>query len=502
MRYSFFIFVIVVLLSSNGTAQFNDTLHIDYFGQTPPGKTAVVFSPDFISKPGVFVENCCFSSDGKEFVYGLTDNQWSYAYLMYTKFSNGVWSTPVKINEAGNGGFTPYFSYDNNDLYYAAGNNSSNSGDIFVLHRTSDGWSGPDTLGSPINSKQNEWELCLPSKNVMYFSSARTGGYGDMDIYRAELVNGSWTNVTNLGIPINTSSKDECPYVAPDESFMVFNDWKYNPHFKGNNLYITYRKSDGSWTNPKGLGADINSDQLDIYPYITPDGKYLIFTRRDAASPAKYSQLYWARTNFVDSLRHTNFDPYCKNPIPNLTATVGVPFTYTIPDSIFCDDDINDTLTYSIGGLPTWLSYDDKTKTFSGTPTAKANARWCVVTITDPSNSKAAVYFSITVQNANDVNDNQSSVLEYKLNQNFPNPFNPSTTITYELKSTTEVDITIFDLLGRKIRTLLHGQESAGNHQLQWDGTDERGKKAASGIYFCRMNAEHFSDVQKMILLQ
>ncbi len=498
MRYSFFIFVIVVLLSSNGTAQFNDTLHIDYFGQTPPGKTAVVFSPDFICTPGLFVQNCCFSPDGKEFVFVFQNAAWNHPSIMYTQYINGQWSVPDTLFDYA---AVPFFSYDGQHLYISK--NGPVTRDIWVSTRGEKGWQEPVIVPSPVSSNfGNEFEVCEAANGTLYFSSDRPGGYGDMDIYRAELVNGSFPVATNLGIPINTSYKDECPYIAPDESFMIFNDWKPNQHFAGNNLYITYKKQDGSWTNPKDLGATINTNLLDIYPNVTPDGKYFIFTRRNGSVSGISSQLYWVRTDFVDSLRHTNFDPYCKNPIPNMTATVGVPFTYTIPDSTFCDDDINDTLTYSVVTLAKWLSYDAKTKSFSGTPTAKANGQYVAITATDPSNSSVLISFLITVQNANDVDENHSSVLEYKLIQNFPNPFNPSTTITYTLKSTTEVDITIFDALGRKIRTLLHGQQSAGNHQIQWNGTDEHGKKASSCIYFCRMNAEHFSQTQKMIVME
>jgi hypothetical protein len=91
---------------------------------------------------------------------------------------------------------------------------------------------------------------------------------------------------------------------------------------------------------------------------------------------------------------------------------------------------------------------------------------------------------------------------EYKLNQNFPNPFNPTTTITYSLPTRTDVTINIYDLLGRKISTLLSGSEAAGEHEVVWNGYNYSGERVSSGIYFYRIKAGDFTDSKKMVLLK
>jgi hypothetical protein len=72
---------------------------------------------------------------------------------------------------------------------------------------------------------------------------------------------------------------------------------------------------------------------------------------------------------------------------------------------------------------------------------------------------------------------------KFELLQNYPNPFNPETTIKFQLPQAGEVIITIYDIYGREVRTLLHGQWSAGVHSVIWDGTDQRGQGVASGMY-------------------
>jgi len=90
----------------------------------------------------------------------------------------------------------------------------------------------------------------------------------------------------------------------------------------------------------------------------------------------------------------------------------------------------------------------------------------------------------------------------YSLSQNYPNPFNPSTTIKYSIPKRTDVTISVYNLLGRKIRTITIEKQSAGEHEVNWDGTDQSGKAVASGIYFYRLTSGNYTESKKMILLK
>ncbi|MCZ6776013.1 MAG: S8 family serine peptidase [Ignavibacteria bacterium] len=95
----------------------------------------------------------------------------------------------------------------------------------------------------------------------------------------------------------------------------------------------------------------------------------------------------------------------------------------------------------------------------------------------------------------------------FKLEQNFPNPFNPTTNIRYELPKAAFVTLTIYDVLGREVRKLVNERQSAAIRSLTWDGTNNLGKAVASGVYLYRLssvndNGETFSDARRMILLQ
>jgi hypothetical protein len=85
----------------------------------------------------------------------------------------------------------------------------------------------------------------------------------------------------------------------------------------------------------------------------------------------------------------------------------------------------------------------------------------------------------------------------FALNQNYPNPFNPSTIIDYELPITQKVELSIYNLLGQKVATLVSDKQDAGFYQVVWDGTGQ-----ASGIYYYRIQIGNFHDIKKMILLR
>jgi hypothetical protein len=91
---------------------------------------------------------------------------------------------------------------------------------------------------------------------------------------------------------------------------------------------------------------------------------------------------------------------------------------------------------------------------------------------------------------------------EFSLSQNYPNPFNPQTVIQYALPHDCEVHITIYNILGQKVRTLVNEHQMAGYKRVEWDSKSDQGEEVASGIYFYRIHAGKFEQVKKMALIK
>ncbi len=92
--------------------------------------------------------------------------------------------------------------------------------------------------------------------------------------------------------------------------------------------------------------------------------------------------------------------------------------------------------------------------------------------------------------------------LTYSLADNFPNPFNPTTNITYAIPASNHVTIKIYNSLGQTVKTLVDQYMSAGTYQITWDGTNLNGVTVPSGVYFYQMQSSHFNVTKKMLLMK
>ena len=100
------------------------------------------------------------------------------------------------------------------------------------------------------------------------------------------------------------------------------------------------------------------------------------------------------------------------------------------------------------------------------------------------------------------LNDNIVIPSQYTLHQNYPNPFNPITTLRYDLPENSLVNITIYDMLGRQVKTLINQTQGAGYKSAIWDATDEYGKPVSAGIYLYQIQAGKYNSTKKMVLLK
>ena len=108
-----------------------------------------------------------------------------------------------------------------------------------------------------------------------------------------------------------------------------------------------------------------------------------------------------------------------------------------------------------------------------------------------------------TIQTPTGVHDISTQVPDkFEVYQNYPNPFNPSTSITYALPTSELVNLSVYDLSGRKITELVNNDQNPGTYDVTWNGKNSRGENASSGIYFYQLKAGTFESIKKMILIR
>jgi hypothetical protein len=106
------------------------------------------------------------------------------------------------------------------------------------------------------------------------------------------------------------------------------------------------------------------------------------------------------------------------------------------------------------------------------------------------------------IEGSSEAPSTQAKPGSFRLLPNVPNPFNPETVIRYELPRTSDIQLTIFNILGQPIRTLLHTTQAAGAYNIRWNGRDDRGRLVAGGLYFYRLKTPYYQAVNKMLLAQ
>ena len=92
--------------------------------------------------------------------------------------------------------------------------------------------------------------------------------------------------------------------------------------------------------------------------------------------------------------------------------------------------------------------------------------------------------------------------IKYSLNNNYPNPFNPLTTIRYDLPEDGFVNVTIYDMMGRTVKIMVTEEQNAGVKSVQWDATDSFGKPVSAGVYLYQIQVGEYMGTKKMVLLK
>jgi hypothetical protein len=275
-----------------------------YFNEVPPGTTPKVFAPGKVSNESEFEFGSVFSSDMREFYYSVFINGRAETRMIKSNPDGDgeQRSKPVKIlSHDVYSHNDPFLTPDNQKLFFISDRSLTGSGakkdyDIWYVERLGDNWSEPKNAGKNINSAKNEYYISFTKSGKMYFSSNREDKQEieNYEIYSSDFRHNEFQPSANLGATINTPSYEADVFVAPDESYLIFSARR--PGGLGNgDLYISFRKQDGTWTTSKSLGNAINTDTDDFCPYVTADGKYVFYASR--------GDIYWVSADVLKKFR-------------------------------------------------------------------------------------------------------------------------------------------------------------------------------------------------------
>ncbi|MEO8431064.1 MAG: hypothetical protein ABI592_06100 [Acidobacteriota bacterium] len=248
-----------------------------------PGPEPVIVGEGVISTPDDEFGGT-FSPDGRTMLYCKSIPRSQFYVILESHWEGSRWGAPRIAPFSGRWRDSdPVFSRDGRRVYFAsdrpvAGADKKNF-DIWFVERTATGWGEPANLGPPINSDQNEDFISFAADGTAYFTSGREGSAGGLDVWRSRLVEGKYATPENLGATIN--GKDWLNiegWIADDESFLLVGAFGHPEGAGGQDIFVSYRNSDGSFGPLKMLNPKINTAAREYSPRVSLDGKSLFFS--------------------------------------------------------------------------------------------------------------------------------------------------------------------------------------------------------------------------------
>jgi|GEM_PF-2604919 len=394
--------------------------------------------------------------------------------IYFSKYDGVNWSDPVNLTGNGVENEEASIMTDSNDKIFVAWNDDGEKDTTNYVYciTSSDGgqnWSERDTLsskdgniGGTSTTSGRPFLAAAPEGKMVCAWHEEPDGHPDRESFINQFDGQNWSG-EKVNMDVADSANSMYPTVAvnsQNEIFMVYVSYK-NPHA------LVFKKKawdDASW--PETPDTLVKNDNGLTKPYIgidSDDNIYVVY-RRDNAVDTTYGMEEIAYITSADGgatwsqpvrLSRENYDAGYVTLAPKIGQT-GVDVLWRESYRPFVDD--ADTTTIMYGHID------------------------LLGTAIRPSNNNVPKFFS--------------------LQQNFPNPFNPQTSISFYIARSGIYELAVYNVLGEKIRLLKAGNFRAGHYSVGWNATDVHGNKVSSGIYFYQLRGEKVRLTKKMILMQ
>jgi WD40-like Beta Propeller Repeat len=274
-----------------------------------------IFQPGIIST-GDNETHPAFSPTGDTlyFLKCLADASFCSICVSYNK--NGGWTSPQIVSFSGRYlDADPFVTKDGKTMYFVSNrpvpgaDTAREDWDIWKTELTGNGWGKPIHLDSTFNTTSSEYYPTLSDNGNLYFGSSGKKGKGGADIYVSRFIDNRYTAAENLGDSINTADNEYEPYIAPDESFLIY--MVSGANIASADFYISFNKQ-GVWSKGQKFPAPLNSSATDWGGKLSRDQKYFFFgSNRNAISgslPGKQDIMKYERT--LHSAGHGSYDIY------------------------------------------------------------------------------------------------------------------------------------------------------------------------------------------------
>jgi hypothetical protein len=227
------------------------------------------------------------SPDGASALVCRADTGFNIYQIFETRHTaDGRWSAPVLPAFAGSwSNADPHYTQDGRRLYFISNRPGPGASgpqgtyDIWTVSRDEAGaWGAPEPLLAPVNLPGvDEWSPSVAANGDLYFGAERPGGRGGVDLWVARRADSGYTVVENLGDSINTAGSEVEPWIAPDQSYIIFSALDRADSVGRYDLYLS-RRVGGVWQRARRIDGGVSTPYRDFNQSVSPDGKWLYFS--------------------------------------------------------------------------------------------------------------------------------------------------------------------------------------------------------------------------------
>lgn len=352
-------------------------------------------------------------------------------------------------------------------------------------------WTAPVNLGPNVNSSADEFGFTLSADELLLiFDSDRAGGSGGKDLYQSTN-SGTWDPATSLGVPVNTPLREYCPALSPDGSELLFTT-------EGFNLRISTQAL-GSWNAGTPLNFPVNT-QAQEWGGRFFDANTIYFTAFGRVGGSGGHDI-WRTTRVLSTWQ----SPIALN--LNTTGHEYTPFLTAPGDTMYLA--VNGEICTSRFDGATWSAPApvpgalNNALYFDTNPVRSADGQRLYFTSERPGGSGGYDLWMSTWNAGTIAVPPATDGPSFFLAEARPNPFRPRTTLSFQLaRAEPSVRLSIFDVAGRRVRTLYDGPAGVGEINAEWDGVDDEGARVPSGTYLYRLETASESQTKKLSLVR
>jgi Tol biopolymer transport system component len=479
--------------------------------------------------------------------------------LYYSKFENGQYTEPVYLDQLNTGSheWDPFVPEDESYIIFKSDRPGGfGSLDLYISYKKSDGaWAEPINLGNKINSTLHD-DCGNLTPDGKYFLFARRDGNREMDIYWVSSSFISKLRPHNINPYLGQTPPGNTPEIFAEgilsltgrnERVLTFTPDGKEIYFQAGNQILCFKEVDGQWQDAETASfiVDYMAGAYCYEPFISPDGTKLLFTSNKGSignnhnlwmtersgdtwgEPHKLSNaintpsgswgewhpcivrnnnFYFARDGNIYFAEYSNNGYQTAVRLNTINSSSQDWDPYVDPDENYLIFKSN--RPGGFGGMDNYISYRDTNGTWSTPQNLGENVNSALDDDAGDVSPDGKYFFfarsgdvywlnakTIPLTLPTSVDYKKKTIKDFKLMQNYPNPFNPSTTIKYNLDRPDNVLLTVYNVLGKKIETLVNEYQPVGEYEITWQP-----EGLASGVYFNRLQTGVYSETKKLIL--